>query len=207
MLIQEPIEAYVREAASGSETPGGGSVSALCGALASCMASMAAEFTAGKPKYADVEDEIRQTLATLESQRAILMKSVDGDAGAFDKITAVYGMPKSTDAEKAARDAAMQEALQGGMAVPLDVMRACVAALACLPRLAEVGNKNLITDTGVAAILLDAACRAARLNVAINLKWMKDASLVETTRKEVDDLLVRSDRLAQETLLLVEQAL
>lgn len=207
MLIQQPIDAYIREAASGSETPGGGSVSALCGALASCMASMAAAFTAGKPKYAEVEDEIRSTLATLDAQRGILMKAVDGDAEAFHKITAVYGMPKATEEEKAARDAAMQEALQGGMAVPLDVMRACVEALVCLPRLAEVGNKNLITDTGVAAILLDAACRAARLNVAINLKWMKDAALVEATRNEVDSLLERADRLSQETLLLVEQAL
>lgn len=207
MLIQQPIEAYIQQAASGSETPGGGSVSALCGALASCMASMAAQFTAGKPKYAAFEEEIQNTLTTLATQRAILMKAVDGDAEAFDKIAAVYGMPKTTDGEKAARDAAMQAALQGGMAVPLEVMRACAAALACLPRLAEVGNKNLITDTGVAAILLDAACRAARLNVAINLKWMKDIALVEATRKEVDSLLERADRLSQETLLLVEQAL
>lgn len=207
MLIEMPIRDYLAEAASGAETPGGGSVSALCAALGSAMGSMTAHFTAGKEKYAAVEEEIQGMLTTLAAQSEILMACVDEDAVAFGKIGAIYGMPKSTEEDKAARTAAMQAALGEAMAVPLRVMEAASAALAPLPRLAEVGNKNLITDTGVAAITLAAALEAAALNVAVNLKYMKDEARITETRARMEVLRTEAQSARDATLTLVQQAL
>lgn len=203
MFLAMSIEAYLEQAQSGVEVPGGGSVSALAAALGSCMGSMAANFTAGRKKYAAVEEEVQSILATLAGGRAELKQCVEDDAQAFLKFNDVYAMPKDTDAEKVARDTAMQAALNGAMQPPLRTMRAGVKCLEVLPRLAQIGNKNLVSDTGVSALLLQAGVEGARLNVAVNLKFLKDELLVQRTQDEVDLLLRRAADLAEETRVAV----
>ncbi len=207
MLSEKTLKDYAEAAASGSETPGGGSVSAYCGVLGSCMASMAANFTLGKKKYAEVEGEIREILEALAPLRERMLAAVDADAEAFEKIGAVYAMPKGTEEEKAARTEAMQAALKGGMDVPLGVMRAAVDALEMLPRLARIGNTNLITDTGVAAIVLAAAVEAAHLNVAINLKFIKDEALCNAVADEARELINRAQALSLQARTMVLETL
>lgn len=168
MFAKMPLDEFVCQAASGAPTPGGGGVAALAGSLGAAMASMAANFTVGKPRFAAVEAEVKAILAKLAAPVERLLAGVDGDAEAFASISAAYGLPKGTDAEKAARGAAIRAALAASMAVPGAMLRECVAAAELLPGLARVANPNLLSDVEVAAIMLDAAGRAARVNVLVN---------------------------------------
>lgn len=182
-----PIEKYVADAAAGIPAPGGGSVSALAGALGASMASMAANFTVGKKKFADVDAEARAILGRCEAGRNRLLELMDRDVAAYGTVSAAYGMPRDTAEQKAARAAAIQEALKVALAEPLEAFRECLALLCQLERLVEVANPNLISDVGVAAILIEAALRGAKINVEINLASLKDAAFVAATRKEVDE--------------------
>ncbi len=182
------IRTYLEDAAGSKPAPGGGSISALAGALAAAMSEMSANFTAGRKKYADVEDEVRGLLDGLAGCREALLKLVDLDVQAYGAVDAAYGMPKETDDEKAARKTAIDAALRGAMQAPLDVMRQCGLVAGMADRLADVGNRNLITDVGVSAILAEAACAAARLHVAVTLKFLRDDQLRADTTTEMDEL-------------------
>lgn len=207
MFVKKTLEEYFQEAASGVEVPGGGSVSAVAATLGSCMASMAANFTAGKKKYAGVEAEIQEILRKLEQERAILQSCIDEDAQAFLKFNEVYAMPKDTDEQKAAREAKMQQTLHGALQPPMKILTSSLACMELLPKLAEIGNQNLISDTGVAALMLRAGIYGARLNAAINLKYIKDDAFCAETTAAISDTLIRADDLARLTLLAVEKAL
>ncbi len=161
---------FLDQAASDAPVPGGGGIAALAGALGASMASMAANFTVGRPKFAEHDALMRETIAALKEAVARLLAAVDGDAAAFSGISAAYRLPKNTDDEKAARKAAVDAALAASMRVPLGMTRHCLAAAKLLPPLAEKGNPNLLSDVAVAAILLGAAAEAALVNILVNAK-------------------------------------
>lgn len=207
MFLELRISEYVDRAASAEPVPGGGSVAALCGALGSCMASMAANFTVGKKKFASVEEEMQQTLQAIEPLRRELLECMEQDSVAFGKIGAAYKLPKETEEQQAARKAAIQESLCGAMQSPLGVMRAAVKIMNLLPRLAEAGNPNLVSDTGVAAIFLEAAVRAAELNVAINLANIDDKTRCEQTRRELMILHEQADHLLPKIMKIVNNVI
>jgi len=186
------IRTYLDDAASGKPAPGGGSVSALAAALAASMGEMVANFTAGRKKYAAVEEQVRAALSGLTGCRADLLELMDADVEAYGAVSAAYAMPRETNEQKQARKAATDVALRGAMQVPLRIMRRCAQVGADAERLAAVGNPNLITDAGVSAILAEAACAAARLNVEVNLKFLADAALSAETVAEMDALTART---------------
>ena len=186
--ISSDMREYLTDAAAGESTPGGGSVSALVGALAASMSEMAGNFTVGKEKYADVESEVARLVSDLKRRRQKLLTLVDADVEAYGEVDKAYGMPKDTEEQKADRTTALQVALGEAMKVPLNVMRQCAEVGSISVRLAEIANPNLITDVGVSAILAEAACAAARLNVEINLKYLKSSETVEGTRQEIEKL-------------------
>jgi len=186
MYRTKPVETYLADAAAKLPAPGGGSVSALAGALGASMAAMAANFTVGKKKFRDVEPEVRAILEQCDAGWKRLLELMDADVAAYSTVSAAYGMPKGTDAEKAARRAAIQDALKVALAEPLATLRQCHALIELLDRLVETANPNLISDVGVAAILLEAALRGAKINVEINLAWLKDKPFVGQTRDEID---------------------
>lgn len=207
MSLTESLQSYIEQAAANTPAPGGGSVSALAAALGSCMASMAGNFTVGKKKFAAVEGEVRSILAALAQGRQELLDCMAEDATAFTAVGKAYKLPKNTAAEKEERRQAIQESLSKAMEVPLRTMRSALNCLETLPRLAETGNPNLISDTGVAAILLEAAIRAARLNVLINLASLTDPALVADKQAEVTSLISRADELCRKTLHTVEDTI
>lgn len=183
---------YISDAASGQPTPGGGSVSGLVGALAAAMSEMAANFTSGKKKFAAVEKEVCAGIQTLQACRERLLDLMQQDVEAYSAVGAAYAMPKECKEDKAARARAIQDALRAAMAVPLGVMEQCARVAAINERLAVIANPNLITDVGVSAILAEAACASARLNVEVNLKYMKDEKVAE-------ELLPRLDAFSRQT--------
>ncbi len=207
MFVEKTLEEYVAAAASGAEVPGGGSVSGVIAALGTAMGEMVGNFTAGKKKYADFTEELQEILTALSAVRQKLLVCVDRDAEAFLKFNEVYAMPKTTEDEKAARTAAMQNCLLGAMQPPLEIMRLSLEAIRLVPELAQKGNQNLITDAGVAAIGLYGAIRAARYNVLINLKWLKDEAEVEARTNEVRQIIEDASCIAASVEDIVENAL
>ena len=200
MYAYGTIKSYVQAGSAGAPTPGGGSIAACAGALGMSMACMAANFTVGRKKYKDVEEEVRTQLGVCLKMRDELLALIDEDVKAYGSVSAAYSMANGTDEEKAARKAAIQEALVIAMDAPLRVVRACREALRATAKLADIANKNLISDVGVAALLAEAALRAGKLNVEINLKFLKDEALAETTRKEIIEAAAEARSLAAEIM-------
>ncbi|MFO7958814.1 MAG: cyclodeaminase/cyclohydrolase family protein [Candidatus Brocadiia bacterium] len=188
MYRDESIEHYLDDAAAKRPTPGGGSISALAAALAASMSEMTANFTVGRKKDEAAEARIRELLDDVGDCRAALLELVDRDVAAYGAVDDAFGMPKESDEQKAARRKALDEAMRGAMESPLEVMRQAARVGRIAAELTETGNRNLITDAGVSAVLAEAACSAARLNVEINLKFLKAPDLARETRAEMDEL-------------------
>jgi len=194
------VEEYLADAAAGKDAPGGGSVSALAGALGAAMSSMVCNFTVGREKFKDVEGRVKEILSAAEDGVRKLSELMDRDVEEYKKVTAAYKMPRGTDEEKMKRRAAIQEALKSAMSAPLKTLRLCHKLILDLKDLVEIGNPNLISDVGVAAILLAAALDGAKLNVEINLKFIKDSDLVERTRKEIEEKAFEAKTVASEVV-------
>lgn len=172
------ISAFLDALASGESTPGGGGASALTGSQAAALVSMVLRFTIGKKKYADVEAEMQECLTKSETLRTQLLGLADGDVEAFNAVVATYSMPKATDEEKAARTAAMQNALKGAMEVSILIAEASLAVIHLTDPVGAKGNSNVVSDAATAAYLGYAAVRGALINVNINLKFIKDEAYV-----------------------------
>lgn len=155
------------------------------GALGVGLLSMVANFTIGKDKYKDVEAEIRKTLSSSEKLRGRLQKLIDEDIAAYQKVSSAYKMPRQTDEDKKARTEAIQVALKDAMAVPLAACRTLFEAMKLCRPLLEKGNRNLVSDVGVAAQLIASAFESALLNVEINLSAIRDRDLADEISKEL----------------------
>lgn len=175
--------------AAKQSTPGGGGAAALTGSQAAALLSMVVNFTLGNKKYADVEATMQDLLAQTEALRADLLALADEDVVAFDRVAACYGMPRSTDEEKAARTKTLQAALKGAARVPFTTAERCLAALQLVEPVAAQGNTNVVSDAATALYLADAALHSAIINVNINLKFIKDSSFVDDMAARRDDLL------------------
>ena len=189
MLKDQKVANFLDTLASKSATPGGGSVAALTGAMASALLSMVGNLTMGKEKYQDVEDDIKRILERSEKLRNQFEVLMEKDIEAFDQFMAVLKLPRETEEQKEARREKMQLALVEAANVPLEVARRSVEVLAICQEIAEKGNKNVISDAGVGVILAEAALESAILNVRCNLGMIKDEKTKERFRSEVAELL------------------
>ncbi len=200
MYRDKPVEKYLADAAAKLPAPGGGSVSALAGALGASMAAMAANFTVGKKKFRDVEPQVRALLDEFQDGLQKLLELMDRDVEAYSTVDAAYAMPKETDEQKKARTAAIQNALKVALDTPLRTLRLCGDLVARLDDLVELANPNLISDVGVAAILLEAALRGAKINVEVNLAYLKDQDFVRRTAAEIDQTAAQATKTAASVL-------
>lgn len=176
---------------SSEPTPGGGSASALSGAVGASLLAMVAGLP--RPKGSN-ETELRR-LAEAGSRCSALAVQleamIDEDSAAYDLVVGAFRMPKGTGEEKAARVAGIQQALRTATEVPLQVMRRCAEALGAAPVVAALGNPNASSDVQVAVGLLSAGLHGAHQNVEINLGSLKDADYVARVRQEVETLVNR----------------
>jgi formiminotetrahydrofolate cyclodeaminase len=189
MLTSMTVTRFIDELASNSPAPGGGSVAALSGALGSALTSMVASLTIGKKKYADVEEEMKAVLQRSEELRRTFTALVDQDTDAFNKVMEAFSLPKDNDDQKALRTAAIQSATKDAVLVPLRVMKHVIDALALAQVVAEKGNANSASDAGVSALMLQACCEGAGMNVRINLNSITDAEFTGWHSEEVQTLL------------------
>jgi methenyltetrahydrofolate cyclohydrolase len=207
MLVDKTVSQFLDELASNSPAPGGGSVAALAGALGAALTSMVCNLTFGKKKYVDVQEELKGVLEQSESIRKELTQLIDKDTEAFNSVMAAFGLPKGTEAEQAARSAAIQEATKGATMIPLRVMLACEKALALAKTVAQKGNKNSASDAGVAALMLRAGCAGAALNVRINLGGINDAGFVEKISQQCAEIGKSVENKTGEVLAAVEKSI
>jgi formiminotetrahydrofolate cyclodeaminase len=163
--------------AARTPTPGGGSLAAFMVAGAAATVSMAARFTSGD-KYAAVADAMASRAAALDALRTRALALVDADSAAYDRVTAAFGLPKATDAEKAARTAAVQAGLKGALEVPFETMEVALAVLRLARDAAPAINPNLASDCGSGVHAALAGLESALANVRINAGSIKDADYV-----------------------------
>jgi len=183
------VAGFLEALAAKQSTPGGGGAAALTGAQAAALVSMVVNFTLGNKKYAAVEGQMTEALAESETLRQEFLDLADRDVAAFGAVAACYGMPRDTDAEKEARTAALQSALQNAARVPLATAEKCLAVLALAGPVGEKGNANVVSDAAVALYLAHAALMSAVINININLKFIKDESFVQEVAAQRDKLL------------------
>ena len=207
MIKDKPIQTFLDELASKSSTPGGGSAAAIMGAMGAALVSMVCNLTIGKQNYLDVEDDMKDVLRRAEELRERLTDMVRADVEVFDQVMAAYGLPKETDLQKTARSEAIQAALRAATEVPLKCARACAEAIALSHRVAEKGNRNVISDAGVAVLAAYAALRSAALNVYINAGAIKDTSFVEERLAELGQITNGADALTERVYALVRNKL
>ena len=199
-LVRMTAEGFARETASESPAPGGGSISAYMGALSSALAAMVANLSSHKRGWDDRWKEFSDVAEKGQSLMQELLDLVDEDTAAFDRIMDVFSMPKDTPEEKAAREAAMEEATLYAASVPLKTMEASLKALPLALEMARKGNPASASDSGVAALAARAACRGAELNVRINASGLKDPHPAEPLIARAAEILKEAEALEAQVL-------
>ncbi len=204
-LIDMTCKGFAEETASESPAPGGGSISAYMGALGAALGTMVANLSSHKAGWDDRWEEFSDWAEKGQTVMAELLHLVDEDTAAFNRIMAVFAMPKSTDEERAARSAALQEATLYATEVPLRTMRAALAVFPIVRAMAEEGNPNSVSDAGVGALAARSAVFGARLNVRINAAGLKDRAKADVLVAEADAIAAEAERLEREVLEIVER--
>jgi formiminotetrahydrofolate cyclodeaminase len=157
------FEEMLSAISSKSPAPGGGSVSALAGAMGASLVSMVSNLTIGRNKYSDVEDEMKQILVEADTMKKELMVLYQNDIEAFNKVMTAFRMPAGE------REAALQEAYIESTKVPLSTAEKCFRVLQLTQTTIQKGNQNTITDSAVAALMAHSGLKGALFNVKINL--------------------------------------
>lgn len=192
-LISMSLTAFADETASESPAPGGGSISAYMGALGASLATMVANLSSHKKGWDSRWEEFGNWAEQGQNYKDELLRLVDLDTAAFNKIMEAFGLPKGNDAEKAARDGAIQDATKYAIEIPFKVMQTSYASLTLIRAMVEQGNPNSVTDAGVAALCARSAVMGAFMNVKINASGYKDKTFV-------DDILKRGEEIEQKTI-------
>jgi methenyltetrahydrofolate cyclohydrolase len=187
-LTDRTIAEFLAAVRSSEPTPGGGSASALAGAVGASLLAMVAAVP--KPRATTDEDlgRLHAAGARCAELSEVLTALIDRDSDAYNGVMAAYRLPRQTGEEKAARSGRIQEALRAATDAPLDVMRACRDAIRQAAAVAAHGNPNASSDVQVALELLGAGLRGAQMNVEINLPNVKDEAYVARTRSDVERL-------------------
>ena len=206
-IKDKSVEIFLDELASKQATPGGGSAAALMGAQAAALVAMVCNLTIGKPKYAEVEADMRLLLAEAEALRQVLTGMIKADIDVFDKLMACYALPKAGEAEKAYRTGQIQAVLKEATQVPLDCARACAQAIDLSRKAAEKGNLGVISDAGVAAMAGYGGLKSAALNVYVNAAGLKDREFAEARLAELQAIASDAEIAAEAAYQLVKSKL
>lgn len=202
-LIRMTCKGFAIETASESPAPGGGSISAYMGALAAALGTMVANLSSHKRGWDDRWEEFSKVAEEGQVVMNELLALVDEDTASFNKIMAVFAMPKGTPEEKAARAAAMEEATLYATQVPLRTMKAAMRAMPVVKAMAEKGNPASASDAGVGALAARAAVRGADMNVRINAAGLKNREIAESLIKEAAELVKQAEKEENEILAFV----
>ncbi|MBQ0007440.1 MAG: glutamate formimidoyltransferase [bacterium] len=202
-LVDMTCTGFAEETASESPAPGGGSISAYMGSLAAALGTMVANLSSHKPGWDARWEFFSEWADKGQAMMSQLIHLVDEDTNAFNKIMAVFAMPKGTAEEKAARAQAMQDATLYATQVPLQTMKASYATFDIIRAMAKEGNPNSVSDAGVGALAARAAVLGAGLNVKINAAGLKDRTVADALVNEANQLIADACRQESEILEIV----
>jgi len=188
---------FVDEVSRDTVAPGGGSVSALAGALGAALASMVANLSVGKGEFDDRYDLLCSIAERAQTLKDALVRGVDEDTQAFDQVMVGLRMPKDTPAEKEARSAAIQEGYKAAILVPMATVEQCRDTLALCKEMVQMAPEEMLSDVGTGALVARAGLIGAAYNVRINLKSIKDQGWGVEIREKLGGLVSEGETLAK----------
>ena len=194
-LIDMDLVAFADETASESPAPGGGSIAAYCGVMGVSLGTMVANLSSHKRGWDDRWDEFSEWAVKGQAYKNELLRLVDEDTNAFNKIMDAFGLPKATDEEKAERKQAIQDATKYAIQIPFRVMETAYNSMEVMKAMAEFGNPNSVTDAGVGALCARTAVLGAFMNVKINAGDLEDKDFVS-------DILAKGNDIQEKTMAL-----
>jgi glutamate formiminotransferase/formiminotetrahydrofolate cyclodeaminase len=192
-LVRMDLVAFADETASESPAPGGGSISAYVGSLGASLATMVANLSSHKKGWDDRWKEFSDWAEKGQAAKDELIRLVDQDTAAFNKIMTAFSLPKSTDEEKTIRTQAIQDATKFAIEIPFKVMEVSIKSMEVIKAMAEVGNPNSVTDAGVGALCARTAVIGAFMNVKINASGYNDKAYVK-------DIIAKGEKIEQEAI-------
>lgn len=204
-LVNMTVTGFALETASESPAPGGGSIAAYCGALGAALATMVANLSSHKKGWDNRWEEFSDHAAKGQAMITEMLSLVDEDTAAFNMIMDAFGLPKGTDAEKAARKAAIEAATINAIKVPFRTMEAATSSFELVKAMAEKGNPNSVSDAGVGALCARAAVKGAYLNVKINAKDLADNAEVKELVSRAEAMNENADKMEQEIWQIVNK--
>ena len=206
-LVGLTLRAFANELSMDSPAPGGGSVAALCGSLSAALSAMVANLTVGKKGYKEVREEMVATAVRAQALKDGLLEAVDRDTQAFNKVMEAFRLPKTTPEQAFEKERAVEEANKEATLVPLEVLEKAGEAVALARVAAAKGNKNSVSDAGVAGITGQAAGEGAYYNVLINLAGIKDGKFVADVRRRAERLRKALDKEGKAVRSILKKAL
>jgi len=202
-LVDMNLVEFAHETASESPAPGGGSISAYMGSMGAALGTMVANLSSHKRGWDDRWEEFSNWAEKGKFYHDELLKMVDEDTNAFNKIMEAFGLAKSNDEEKAIRMLAIQDATKYAIEVPFKVMKLCYDSMQVMKAMAEFGNPNSVSDAGVGALAARSGVIGAYLNVKINAADLNDKAFVASVLKEGEELVNKAQDLEKEILSIV----
>jgi glutamate formiminotransferase/formiminotetrahydrofolate cyclodeaminase len=206
-LVRLTVGEFVDELSLDSPAPGGGSAAALCGAVSAALSAMVANLTVGKKGYESVQAELKQAALKAQAAKDEMLRAVDEDTRAFNRVMEAYRLPGGSEDQAREKEAAVQQAYVKATRVPLGVLEKSVALLELAKTAASQGNRNSLSDAGVAALAAEAALAGARYNVLINLPNIRDDMFREDVKRRAQALLEQGLKLAAEVKEIVAREL
>ena len=206
-LASMTVRDFVDTTSSDAPAPGGGSVAALCGSLASGLAAMVASLTVGRPEYAEAATELDAAAVEGQDLKEAFIRAIDADTDAFNEMMDAMRLPRKSPAQKAAREAAMIAAQKLATDVPLGVLEACPRTVELARVALDMGLGSAASDAGTASAAALAAARGAYLNVMINLDGLADPDYVATTGVRAREALEATQRASDEVFASVRERL
>jgi formiminotetrahydrofolate cyclodeaminase len=207
MYIEETLHRYLDELASAQPTPGGGSTAALSGAMGAALASMVCRITMGKEAYAEVQHEIEELLKGTENLRSRFQQLLQEDIEAYGHLAASYKLPRDTSEERKYRTGMIQKQLVEAALVPLEVVECAAELIQSCQRIAGIGSISLLSDVATGAILASCSGKSAAFMVHINVRSIKNESLVIELEDRLNTALSRLEAgVVQVTSIVGERA-
>lgn len=184
-FVKYSLEEFVDALASKAAVPGGGGASALAASLGIALGNMVGEFTVGKKKYADAEEELRACMVRAKDLSGKFLNCIERDAAAFEPLSKAYAIPK----DDKNRDIIMENCLRDAAKVPMEILHLVCEAIKLEERFAVLGSVMIQSDAAVGVSILRSSLLGAAVNVKINTKSMKDREYADSVNKEVDALV------------------
>lgn len=194
-LSQATCDVFAERLASKEPVPGGGGVAALAGALGAALATMVANYSIGKKAFLGMEDKHQSMIDASTDLRIKLLSLIDEDAENFEPLSKAYGLPTSTDEEKAEKEKVLQAALKVAADGPIKMVEYIYEAIKIQEELVDMSTKLIISDVGCGVQMLKAALYSANLNVIVNMNSIKDEAYVSEVSARTNKMVAEGSEI------------